>query len=581
MGLNHLLKYLKSYWIAFIIPGILLLFSLVLKASAGPYWQFPDPSYGYLLSSISIFKSFSTTFRDHPGTPLEILGAGIIFLFNLGHSTADSIHNVLLRPEFYLNAINLALIFLLFISSLICGSYVYRLSNDKYAVLLFQVPLLSFLSLRSYSFYDYVLPVVTNVSPEPLLISISCLFNLCFIRLFFAHKDREKISLALLLGFICGLGAATRLTFLLFLILPLFVFHWRARFLFIAASVLSFVLWTIPIISSYSWIGSWVFKLTTHVGGYGSGAVGFVDWHQYLLNWHSILNRCGFLIAAAFIALIVSSWQAIRARSIQGTGFIWSTAFCILLQLSLIAKHYDDHYLVSAINLFGSFFVLFYLRLANKRSLLKAGIALCMILFVAQSLKSALAYNKQLSQHTREALQFNGMIHAKYADFMIIGINGVPMPVPEIAFFWGNDRDRGEQDELMKLHSGYLAYFSNSLNVDSIYDTGLYSFEKRLWAADLIAAGSKVIVVVPKGYDIAQTPYNLLPLEQGKFTNVYFLAGSTDKQANDLFEAAMQLSQNGDYARAFAVALKSRELRYRPVEKVDLLLSLLYQQMKH
>ncbi len=567
--------------IPFIIPVIVTFFVFLLKSASGPYWQFPDPSYGYLSSGLSLFKGFSPTFNYQPGTSVEMLGGLTIFLLNIGHSTSDAVRRVLLDPDFYLNAINTVMVVFVFLTSSILGVYVYRQTNDKLAVLLSQLPVLSFLALRSYSFYDYVLPVITNVSPEPLLISVAALFNLCFLKLFFAKEHREEMLMTILLGVICALGIATRLTFSPYLMIPLIVCKGRMKFLFLAVSAVSLFLWTIPIIPSYGWVGGWITRLLTHTGEYGSGTQGFINLSLFLLNCNIILSKCWYLMLFGLGALILSLGQIIKNPMSRGTSFFLATAFCVLVQLAIIAKHYDDHYLVAAISLFSPLFVLAYVNVKNKNIFLKATVFLCIIVFIVQSLGNALAYSKQLSGYTKAAVSFNNMIHEKYADFIFVGVFPMPMSTSEAAFFWGNDRDNRQQDELANLYPKRLAYFLTNMNDYAPYVSGIYSIKQRVWADDLITSGARVMFVAPKGYDFSQTPYTVLPLEQGKYAASYLLVASTEKQAEMLFDAAIKLLEAGDYPQAFVLALKSKQLHYQPAGKVDYLLSVIYPRIKH
>jgi hypothetical protein len=216
----------------------------------------------------------------------------------------------------------------------------------------------------------------------------------------------------------------------------------------------------------------------------------------------------------------------------------------------------------------------------NKNSYFKAAISLYIILFIIQSLANALVYNKQLSGYTRDAVSFNKMIHDKYLEFRFVGVFPMPMANPEGAFFQGNDWDNNQSNELAEIYPKNLAYFSNNLNAYAPYVSGIYSIKQRVWADDLINSGERVIFVGPKGYDFSQTPYTVIPLDEGKYAQAYLLTGSTEKMADNLFEASLKLSEKGDFPHAFAFALKSRELHYQPVQKVDYLLHLIYQSIK-
>jgi hypothetical protein len=339
--------------------------------------------------------------------------------------------------------------------------------------------------------------------------------------------------------------------------------------------------WTIPIISSFPWIGHWIVKLITHTEKYGAGRPGLLP-PAYPWNWQCIIfDVCSPLTLFAFPALLLNLWEIIRNRASKASVFFLATAFCILVQFALIAKHCDEHYLVSVMNLFGPLFVLFYLNVKNKNLFFKTIVSLCIIIFMAQSLRHVLDYNKQLSGYTKEAVRFNNMIHTKYPDFIFLGVFPMPMLTHEAAFFWGNDRDSGQQDELSTLYPKNLAYFFDNANDYAPYTSGIYSIKQRVWADDLIASGSRVLFVVPKGYDFSRTPYTVIPVEQGEHAAACLLVKSTEKQANDFFETSVKLLEAGDYPRAFAFALKSKELHYQPEGKIDFLLSLFYSHMKH
>src|ERR1700689_1427704 len=90
-----------------VIPAALFGLSIILTNSHGPYYlrnNF-DPEYIYLLNSLSLLKFHTPAHTDHPGTTLQLLGAGLVWLQWLGRSLliqrqplSDS---VLSHPEEY------------------------------------------------------------------------------------------------------------------------------------------------------------------------------------------------------------------------------------------------------------------------------------------------------------------------------------------------------------------------------------------------------------------------------------------------------------------------------------------------
>ena len=95
-----MILFLRKYFFVFIIPAIVLVYSFLLKAAAGPYWLSMnfDPSYQYLLNGLYMVKGIPPGHIDHPGTPLQLLFWMMIRLLNIGHSIPDVVHRVLITP---------------------------------------------------------------------------------------------------------------------------------------------------------------------------------------------------------------------------------------------------------------------------------------------------------------------------------------------------------------------------------------------------------------------------------------------------------------------------------------------------
>ena len=103
--------------------------------------------------------------------------------------------------------------------------YVYRKTNDTVAVALAQLPGLIFLTLFSFNLGYPMLPIVANVTPEPLFIPVMNLFNFCILRLYFNQTSRNAFKNILLLAFVSGLGLAPNLIFSRFYWWPLLLSH--------------------------------------------------------------------------------------------------------------------------------------------------------------------------------------------------------------------------------------------------------------------------------------------------------------------------------------------------------------------
>ena len=90
-----------------IFPILFIFLALNYKASIGEYYlgSYYDPSYSYLINSLNLsqFQGYGVGHFDHPGTPVQSIGAIVINIFHsLQHSNADKINDILDNTEYYL-----------------------------------------------------------------------------------------------------------------------------------------------------------------------------------------------------------------------------------------------------------------------------------------------------------------------------------------------------------------------------------------------------------------------------------------------------------------------------------------------
>ena len=162
---------LRRYAFIVILPLIALIISFLFRAASGPFWQYGDPCFNYLFSALQILRGHPPTCIAHPGIPLQVLIAVIIWIFNLGRPVNEEVTQAFINPDYYLGFVYIFLVFSAFITSVLLAAYVYRQTNDKLAALLTQLPAISFLIMPSFDNGSFpVLPVVADVSAEPVFI---------------------------------------------------------------------------------------------------------------------------------------------------------------------------------------------------------------------------------------------------------------------------------------------------------------------------------------------------------------------------------------------------------------------------
>ena len=95
-----------------IIPFLYAAAGLALKASRGPYWlgTNTDPEYAYLFNALLIASGRAPFHVDHPGTPVQMIGAVVLRALSAVSGRGVLADDVITRPEAYLAAMHLALV---------------------------------------------------------------------------------------------------------------------------------------------------------------------------------------------------------------------------------------------------------------------------------------------------------------------------------------------------------------------------------------------------------------------------------------------------------------------------------------
>ncbi len=573
---------MKKIYFIFILPLITLIGSFLLRAASGPFWQYGDPPYNYIFNAYQIVKGHSPTEVGHPGTPLQVFIAFTIWIFNLGRSSADAVNQALINPEFYLWAVFIFLVLAAFVTSSLLAYFVYRKTNDKLAAILSQVPGLSFLIMPCFDNGSFpVLPVVANVSAEPVFIIIMNLFNLFVLGLYFAENKSQELRFLLFLAFICGLGLATKINFLIILLTALMIVPLRKKPLFFIACAASFVFCTIPIIPRYPLLFSWITDIVNHSSRYGSGDQKFIDWGSFVFYLKLMFHADWFFILTA---IAMWTWSTIRLFSLRqdrDLRFIWTLSLWCLIDMAATAKHFSFHYLLPCFGLFSSIFVLFYLNQKERHQLSKPLAAIFILVFTCVCIFYAIPYGQRLKVLTDDIHQFNDTVNTKYPQCTVI-----PSTTGDIDFFLTNQevmqRSNGtafrlESEDLYRLYPHNYYFFSEEVTSPdpTVESYGIWNYKERVYADDILNS-CPCTIFIKYASDLSEYPFQVRSIEHSKFLNAYLLTGSTEKEANYLFAKALEAFKKGNYQEALALGLKSRELNYEPRRQLEYILTIIY-----
>ncbi len=277
-----------------------------------------DPDFGYLFNSLLLLEGKTPWHVDHPGTPLQLLGAGLIWLrYQFSGDASGLVADLLRDPIGYHSFVRSFLVAFLMAAQAWCASRLLRLNIPVWLCAV--APISPFLVWDGIHYLDHV-------SPETLLSAAGLL--LVPLLLEQKHPARAGFALALM---------ATLKASSLALLPCLLLFSGRQRlakalFGFAAA----YALITIPIWPRLAWMLGWYAQLLLQGGTYGQSGTPF--------TFPAHLGPLGFLRHAAPLAACLLVWAWLfrgKARA------LWPLAVSAALLLVLVLKHPAPRYLLA------------------------------------------------------------------------------------------------------------------------------------------------------------------------------------------------------------------------------------------
>lgn len=336
------------------MPLLLFVVRGEILAHRGPYWLGHnwDPEYVYLLNSLAIAEGKRPWHVDHPGTPVQAIGALVIRVVGPGHRDGDLAAAVLADPERYILSVN-TFLFCLYAAGLAAlGLYARRTTGSLGAGLLLQVtPVLSASSLLW----------LCRVGPETLLLSVDLALAALLLRLERRGLESARTPVAAVFGLTCGLAIGTKATAgtllaACWVVLP----GWRRKAALLSGTALSVLASTLWVRHQYPGILSWLVSLLTHRNLYGMGEVGPPALVEMAGNLADIV-RSDFALLLLLLAAFATGLRAWRLRGAAG-GVPGSAARRVILALGVsgalnvlvvVATHARSRYLVPSAGLSG------------------------------------------------------------------------------------------------------------------------------------------------------------------------------------------------------------------------------------
>ena len=353
----HLKKALHALTIAPILLAIASHFFIEIMFplySAQPGYD-QDPAYAYLFNGLLLTQGQPPFHIDHPGTPLQLLFAGVVlvkgyYAITTSHPELGLIETVVSNPEPYLYAAAWVLVSLNCLALYFFGYRIWRATQQLLLAMLCQSGVFAFTLLT---------PKIGYPAPESLLIFISLsLVGLLAPYIFKTSSGLDSSTTTChtkTISIVCSLGVATKITFfpmlgLLYLVKP------KRKLLPIAIWFsISLMLLTLPVWPNISRLVQWIKNLSTHSGVYGGGTASFIDLNSIparlhdLLIWYPALYATLFLLLLKIISdskLSLFRNQTINQSNEATNDTAWVFILVCTLQSCLVLKHPGSHYMI-------------------------------------------------------------------------------------------------------------------------------------------------------------------------------------------------------------------------------------------
>lgn len=348
------------------IPVLFLITASELTKAKGPQWLPSgfENSYTYLFNSLLLVKGEAPQHIDHPGTTTQVLGAMVLRASSL-KSTDDLIESVVRDPERHIAEIHWTLLIITFLSVWIFPWITAAVLKNYWVGLLIQVTILFYQTLLMFSVWlcsDLMLVPFSIASVCFCCLSVGQSPNMETGEIFFnidSGPDRSGTGwlirmplVSSLNGLVCALGIATKLTFFpLILISIFFCRSLKGLVSFLAAFALALGLALLPIYSQLPRLSAWTFRLGTHSGQYGSGAVGLPRASEYIEAILSLVQAEPLVAVVPFTASISVFALSGMLLKVNGLGrrIAWQAVGLFALQalsFFLIAKLPGENYLI-------------------------------------------------------------------------------------------------------------------------------------------------------------------------------------------------------------------------------------------
>jgi hypothetical protein len=346
---SAILVLLSRFVVLIALPALYFVTASKFVDSRGPFWQgaLYDPNYQYLLNSLLLLERQTPGHIDHPGTPVQIVGAALLATKNTLFDRRKNLAKAVIKnPEKYLEFLSSSLRWLFAVSLLLAPLWILIRTSSFSTAIAFQIaPLLHWMTFVEGGVY---------FKPESLINTLILWFCAWIVTDLIRQSRKSAPGVWTLEKTLAALAAgacvATKMhTAPLLLIALAAAPSLKKALLFGALAAASFLACTIPIFPALPETLNFAFRMASHTQRYGAGKPGIIDPELFWSALCELVSRnwITFILVGLFAV-----YHALRLRTpsknksirLHLTGLFLAgiqAAFLIL-----VAKHPAHHYLL-------------------------------------------------------------------------------------------------------------------------------------------------------------------------------------------------------------------------------------------
>lgn len=348
-----------------------------------------DPDYVYFSNGLGIsLGCFDTGNIFHPGSPLQYFVAVVFRMVYLFRSPeATYLEDVFSNPDLYMSAVSYSVTVAVSLSLLVSGYFVFKITKSTfYGILVQSTPFLPII------WYD----LIGRLTPEVFQAFAVLALIVVVVKFYWARTSVSSISVIFLLSFISAFGLSVKVTFFPLLVIPfLMIAGWKKRIIFLAITLLLFLLLSLSVLLKIEVFWSWIKNIFLHSGDYGGGAETILDFSAFKSNLISLVILEKFYFRLVFISfLILMAYLIIfRKRADKRTVvYSFSIIVAIVIQLLAVSKHFAHRNFIPSLLLLPLliFFSVEILKLMSTHQFYRLSVQALLLVFFALFIKNQL-----------------------------------------------------------------------------------------------------------------------------------------------------------------------------------------------